>query len=81
MLVLTRKIGESIHINDDIVVSVVEVSRGKVRIGVEAPGDVSILRSEIYSRIREENIESSASTTETLTDAVKLLKRKIQPRK
>lgn len=56
MLVLTRKVGEKILIGDDVIVSVVEISRGGVRIGVEAPQHLSILRYEVYERIREENI-------------------------
>lgn len=47
MLVLSRKTNESIHIGDDIVISVVKVRGDRVRIGVTAPADVQIVRSEI----------------------------------
>ncbi len=47
MLVLSRKVGEKILIGDDIVVTVVRVAPGVVRIGVEAPGDLPIVRKEI----------------------------------
>ena len=47
MLVLSRKVGEKILIGDEIVVTVVRVAQGVVRIGVEAPGDLPIVRKEI----------------------------------
>lgn len=65
MLVLTRKVGEKILVGDDVVISVVEVNRGSVRLGVEAPQTVSILRYEVYERIQEENLEASRAATAT----------------
>lgn len=59
MLVLTRKVGERILIGDNIVVQVVDFSRGSVRIGIDAPETVSIFRYEVYERIQEENRRSS----------------------
>lgn len=47
MLVLTRKLMEKIFIGDDIVITIVRLDRDKVRIGIEAPPDVTILREEI----------------------------------
>ena len=52
MLVLSRKKDESIIINDNIVVTVVEIRRDKVRLGFEAPKDVPIHRREVYEAIR-----------------------------
>lgn len=49
MLVLSRKLNEKIVINGNIVVTIVKVDRNQVRIGIEAPGDVPILREEIFS--------------------------------
>jgi len=46
MLVLTRKVGEQINIGDEIVVRVIEVNRGNVKIGIDAPASVSIYRQE-----------------------------------
>lgn len=63
MLVLTRKVGEKLLIGEDIVVSVIEVNRGNIRIGIEAPSHVSILRFEVYERIREENLVASRIAT------------------
>lgn len=53
MLVLTRKVGERIQIGDKIVVTVVRIQNEKVRIGIEAPDDVVILREEVTQRSRQ----------------------------
>jgi len=53
MLVLTRRINESIVINNDVSVLVVEVRGDRVRLGIEAPRDVSVHRKEVYDVIRE----------------------------
>lgn len=51
MLMLSRKMGESIVINDDVVITVVEVGRGRVQIGVRAPSYVPVYREEIVRRM------------------------------
>jgi carbon storage regulator len=51
MLVLTRKAGESIVIGDDIVITVLETRGGQVRLGVDAPRDVVIHRSEVHEQV------------------------------
>ena len=51
MLILTRRIGESIIINDDIQVKVVDIQGSQVRLGIEAPSSIDIYREEIYKRI------------------------------
>ena len=53
MLVLTRRVNESIVINDDVSVLVVEVRGDRVRLGIEAPKDVTVHRKEIYDAIKE----------------------------
>jgi carbon storage regulator len=55
MLVLSRKKNESIIINDDITIVVVEIRGDKVRLGVEAPKDVTVHRQEVYDAIRRSN--------------------------
>ncbi len=52
MLVITRKPSESIIIGDDIIITVVSVRGDKVRIGIEAPKDVTVHRKEVYEEIR-----------------------------
>lgn len=51
MLILTRRVGESLVIGDDVVVNVLGVKGNQVRIGVDAPKDVTVHREEIYDRI------------------------------
>jgi carbon storage regulator len=53
MLVLSRKKNESIIINDNIVVTIVEVRGDKVRLGIEAPREVTVHRREVYDAIKE----------------------------
>jgi carbon storage regulator len=55
MLVLTRKIGESINIGTNIKVTVVSIDGSQVRLGIDAPKDVIIHREEVYKKIIEEN--------------------------
>ena len=54
MLILTRGIGESLKIGDDVTVTILEVKGNQVRIGVTAPKEVSVHREEIYERIKKE---------------------------
>jgi carbon storage regulator len=55
MLVLTRKLGESIRIGDNIIVKVVDLDSRHVKLGIDAPKSVSVNREEIYERIQNEN--------------------------
>lgn len=57
MLILTRRIGEKLIIGDDISVFILGVKGNQVRIGVEAPKDVSVHREEIFQRIQAEKIQ------------------------
>lgn len=66
MLVLTRKLGESIRIGDDIVVKVVDLDSRHVKLGIEAPRSVSVNRQEIYERIQKENKAASESKDQNL---------------
>jgi carbon storage regulator len=55
MLILTRRVGETLMIGDEITVTVLGVKGNQVRLGVRAPKDVSVHREEIYQRIRSED--------------------------
>lgn len=54
MLILTRRVGETVIVGDDVTVTIVGVKGNQIRIGISAPKDVSIHREEIYERIRRE---------------------------
>ena len=54
MLILTRKLNEKIMIGDDIVIVISQINRNNVSVGIDAPIDVPVHRSEIYDRIQEE---------------------------
>tara|TARA_B100000029_G_scaffold437730_2_gene453119 strand:+ start:1845 stop:2057 length:213 start_codon:yes stop_codon:yes gene_type:complete len=70
MLVLSRKRNESIVIDENIVITVVEVRGDKVRLGIEAPREVPIHRSEVHDAIRTEAEESDADAQTVTTPDV-----------
>jgi len=61
MLILTRRVGETLMVGDDVTVTVLGVKGNQVRIGVNAPKDVSVHREEIYQRIQKEKSEAQQS--------------------
>lgn len=63
MLVLTRRHGESVRIGPDVRVTVVSSASGQVRIAIDAPEDVGILREEIFERVASANVEAAALTS------------------
>ncbi|NCA70260.1 MAG: carbon storage regulator [Sphingobacteriia bacterium] len=66
MLILTRRVGETLMIGDEVTVTVLGVKGNQVRIGVNAPRDVAVHREEIYERIKREQAEGGviAGSTE-----------------
>lgn len=71
MLFLTRKIGESIMINDNVSITVINVSGRTVKLGINYPKEVRVFRQEIYDRIKEENLasaEQSVTIEQILSD-------------
>jgi carbon storage regulator len=61
MLILTRKLGESIAIGDDIKITFLDIKGKQLRIGIEAPKNISVHRGEIYQMIQEQNLQAAAS--------------------
>lgn len=80
MLILTRKQGEKIKIGEDVVLSVVEISKGVVKLGIEAPKDIAILRQEVFERVRDENIASANAGLAGLFKAADIMKKMKKPR-
>ena len=64
MLYLTRKVGESVIINDKIELTVVEVRGKSAKLGFTFPPDASVLRKELHDRIKDENVAAAAADTD-----------------
>lgn len=62
MLILTRRVGESLMIGDEVNVTVLGIRGNQVRIGVNAPKDVAVHREEIYDRIQQEKTDDEPSS-------------------
>lgn len=75
MLVLTRKLGGEIFLNDDIRIIIKEIRGKQVRIGIEAPPSVPVYRGEIYRRILEENRRAALVQLEDASAAAEALKK------
>lgn len=74
MLVLTRKLGESIAIDDHIKIVVVQIKGKQVRLGIQAPKETKIHREEVYSAIQDQNKASVKTGTEAMSQVSKALK-------
>ncbi len=61
MLILTRKLGESIIIDENVQISVIEINKNNIKLGVNAPKELTIYREEVFLKIKEENSQSSSS--------------------
>lgn len=70
MLVLTRRLNQSIKIGDEIEITVIEVRGDQVRLGVTAPRNVSVHRNEVYLQIQQENRAASAAPDSAGLDAL-----------
>ncbi|MCP4254932.1 MAG: carbon storage regulator CsrA [Candidatus Scalindua sp.] len=63
MLILTRKLGESIIIEDNIKITVIDINKQQIKLGIDAPRHITINREEVAKKVQDENQLSSASMT------------------
>ena len=76
MLVLTRKLGESISIDDNIKIVVVQIKGKQVRLGIKAPRETKIHREEVYMAIQEQNQKAVESTPTNISELAQNLTKK-----
>lgn len=76
MLLLTRKLGESINIGSGIKVTVIEIKGKQVQLGIEAPDNIRIYREEIFKRIQEENEKAANQKAMEPLKIVRVLNKK-----
>lgn len=74
MLILTRKVGEAIAIGEDIKITVLGIQGKQVKLGIAAPGKVSVYREEIFKKIQLENVKASMSLKEDLQELARIIK-------
>jgi carbon storage regulator len=75
MLVLTRKLGESIAIDDHIKIMVVQIKGKQVRLGIQAPKETKIHRQEVYEAIQDSNKEAATASPKSVSQVAEMLKR------
>ncbi len=68
MLVLTRKINEEIKIGTDVTIKILSINDNQIKIGVEAPKNVQILRGEVFEKVKENTLEASRASSNKSND-------------
>jgi carbon storage regulator len=76
MLVLSRRVGESVVIGDDVTVTILEVRSDGIRIGIDAPRSVAVHRAELLVELEESNKESASPSDEAVSSLAEELKRR-----
>jgi carbon storage regulator len=71
MLILTRKLGEGITIDEKIRVVVLEIKGNQIRLGIEAPRETRVYRDEVYKRILQENVQASQESSDQVRKVAK----------
>ena len=72
MLILTRKLDEEIKIGSSISIKILSISEGQVKLGISAPADIEIFRSEVYEKVKQVTIEASKQSAQKPADTTKL---------
>jgi len=72
MLILTRRAGESIHLGDEIELTVLEIKGRQVRLGLNVPDDMPVYRDELYKKIQEENLQAVQAESDDIFAVVDL---------
>jgi len=81
MLVLTRKAEEKIKIGDNIVISILSVEGSIVKIGIDAPREIALLRMEVLEQVKNENIAAAAKDVQDIAAAAEFFKKKLSGEK
>lgn len=81
MLVLSRKINQSIVIGDNIEIILVDIRGDQIKLGINAPKTVKIFRKEVYEEVKSQNLEASQSTIEELNILSSFVKNKLENNK
>jgi len=68
MLILTRRVGETITIGNDVTVKVLNVTGNQIRLGIKAPSDVAVHREEIFNKVQAEKSATTKSVTAKVAD-------------
>ena len=79
MLVLTRRVDESLVIRDDIVVTVLSVEGDKVKLGIQAPPEVRILRQELCEAVRQQNLAAARLGTDASAQVLTVVRQVLEP--
>lgn len=72
MLILTRRAGESIHLGEDIIISVLSMKGKQVKLGIEVPEDLPVYREEVFKKIQQENEQAILACSQDLMAAADL---------
>jgi carbon storage regulator len=77
MLILTRKLNEEIKIGSGITVKIISISENTVKIGIDAPQNIQIVRTELYEKVKESSVKAIKSINERPAELTKLKIKKI----